>query len=473
MRLLRIIVIAATVLLFGVSLLILISSRSTLEIYLSDEWQAGDCVPDSDIVEISEIDDKANKIFVVANVKNGTGRVDIYDRNSDQFVASLKILLGGIVCNLGNSDFSGCRPISVSFLVYLAAVFVICLISFVIRCKNDLFSYTTLYYGGITLFMLHVLLSIAPYVLRVFTAPAEFDMLNVFSLIRYSGEDFIMKTIPVLLVFAACLAVSNISLIRHEGKRLVNILGLILSGLLVGGYLFYNLLTSFFNHGSVQQMKVYGAFLSVFSTTIVYFEMMLASAVICGFIAAKKKPAYDKTHVIILGCAISDDGTPLPLLRGRIDRAIAFAREQKEKTGKDIVFVPSGGKGSDEIISESESMGNYLVSKGISRENIILEDKSVNTVQNMQFSLEKIKEQCEEPNIIFATNEYHVLRSGMISRTAGLDAEGIGSKTKWYFWPNAFVREFIGLLASKWKRHALLVAAFIVFFVTVNIFLPM
>ena len=64
LRLLRIIVIAATVLLFGVSLLILISSRSTLEIYLSDEWQAGDCVPDSDIVEISEIDDKANKISI-------------------------------------------------------------------------------------------------------------------------------------------------------------------------------------------------------------------------------------------------------------------------------------------------------------------------------------------------------------------------------------------------------------------------
>jgi hypothetical protein len=28
--------------------------------------------------------------------------------------------------------------------------------------------------------------------------------------------------------------------------------------------------------------------------------------------------------------------------------------------------------------------------------------------------------------------------------------EGIGSKTRAYFWPNAFLREFVGLLASQW-----------------------
>ncbi|MBQ1309357.1 MAG: hypothetical protein IIY54_06595, partial [Ruminococcus sp.] len=32
-----------------------------------------------------------------------------------------------------------------------------------------------------------------------------------------------------------------------------------------------------------------------------------------------------------------------------------------------------------------------------------------------------------------------------------LDAQGITAKTKWYFYPNAFLREFAGLLyAKKW-----------------------
>ena len=30
--------------------------------------------------------------------------------------------------------------------------------------------------------------------------------------------------------------------------------------------------------------------------------------------------------------------------------------------------------------------------------------------------------------------------------------EGMGSKTKYYFWPNAFLREFVGLLAAEWKN---------------------
>ena len=28
----------------------------------------------------------------------------------------------------------------------------------------------------------------------------------------------------------------------------------------------------------------------------------------------------------------------------------------------------------------------------------------------------------------------------------------MGSKTKWYFWPNAFIREFIGLIVSQKKK---------------------
>lgn len=46
----------------------------------------------------------------------------------------------------------------------------------------------------------------------------------------------------------------------------------------------------------------------------------------------------------------------------------------------------NGGKGKDEIISEAEAMKKYLIENGISEENIILEDKSKNTIQNMRFS---------------------------------------------------------------------------------------
>ncbi len=70
-------------------------------------------------------------------------------------------------------------------------------------------------------------------------------------------------------------------------------------------------------------------------------------------------------YIITLGCAIRKDGSPTPILRGRIDRALAFEKEQFEKWNRQAKFVPSGGQGSDEVISEAESMKRYLTEQGV------------------------------------------------------------------------------------------------------------
>ena len=67
-------------------------------------------------------------------------------------------------------------------------------------------------------------------------------------------------------------------------------------------------------------------------------------------------------------------------------------------------------------------------------------------------------------SVVFATTNYHVFRSGMLAASAGLDAEGIGSRTVWWFWPNAFLRECIGLIVNKWKRELLLLSMLVLFF---------
>ena len=175
--------------------------------------------------------------------------------------------------------------------------------------------------------------------------------------------------------------------------------------------------------------------------------------------AAKHKPKFDKDFVIVLGSKIKNDGTLTPLLKSRVDAAIKFGKEQKENSGKDIIFVPSGGKGDDEIISEAEAMSNYLLDNGISSENIIIENRSVNTAQNMRFSKDKIDELKKDGKIIFSTTNYHVFRSGVIANNEGIDCEGIGSTTKWYFYTNALIREFIANLFSQKKQHFVLITS--------------
>ena len=155
--------------------------------------------------------------------------------------------------------------------------------------------------------------------------------------------------------------------------------------------------------------------------------------------------------MIILGCKIKNDGTLTPLLKGRVDRAIQFREEQLSKTGKDLVFIPSGGKGNDEVISEAEAIKNYLIECDIKEKNIIVEDKATNTYENINNSYKLIKN--KDSNICFSTTNYHVLRAGLIATSQGIKIDGIGSKTKAYYWINAFIREFIGTLNNEKKKH--------------------
>ena len=192
---------------------------------------------------------------------------------------------------------------------------------------------------------------------------------------------------------------------------------------------------------------------------------MLIGTIAADAIAARYEPEKDKDFLIILGCGLKMDGTPTPLLRGRLDRALDFAERQKSQTGKELMFVTSGGQGPGEAVSESACMKRYLLAHGVSEDRIVEEDRSANTFENMRFSKEKILATRSDAKIAFATTNYHVFRSGLLARRVKMRAVGMGAKTKWYFWPNAAVREFVGLLTKHWGKQALILGGMIAFYV--------
>ena len=112
-------------------------------------------------------------------------------------------------------------------------------------------------------------------------------------------------------------------------------------------------------------------------------------------------------------------------------------------------------------------MGRYLLECGIPEDAILKEDKSRNTYQNMAFSKKLIEEKAgsaDDKEVIFVTTNYHVFRSGVWAGLADLRAEGLGSTTKWWFWPNAFIRECIGLLANRIAVEAVVLVLLILLF---------
>ena len=198
---------------------------------------------------------------------------------------------------------------------------------------------------------------------------------------------------------------------------------------------------------------IYNLLEAIVYLTIAYLECVLIGTVVVAIKSVKKKLEYNKDYVIILGCQIKKDGSLPPLLKGRVDKALEFRNKQLEETKKDLIFITSGGQGSDEPISEAEAMKNYLVDNGIKEKNILLDDKSTSTYENLKYSYNLVKD--KNANVIYSTTNYHVLRAGLIATEQGLKLEGIGSKTKSYFWINAFIREFIGTLYSEKKKHIL------------------
>ena len=342
--------------------------------------------------------------------------------------------------------------------------------AFIRQLKYNPYSYNSIYYIGFSLFIFSTLIIeifVYNYIknlqLGYYTAIS-----NLLLPLISSAMNFMLISFPFVLVFSLSFIVSNIVLLKKEGRSFQNILAIILSVLLLGGVLFLYRFDYYFS-GSELQAMIHDVISNIFACIYIYFECMLIGTIITNLIVINYKPEYDKDYAIILGCGLMKDGSPTPLLKGRIDRALSFYHEQLKATGKKLTFICSGGQGSNEVISESQSMKNYLMENGISEEDIIMEDKSTSTYENMLYSKTIIDNINSDSKIVFSTNNFHVFRSGLMSRRVGMASIGIGSKTKWYFWPNAWVREFVGLISQHKVKQMLILGTMIILYIITTI----
>ena len=408
--------------------------------------------------EIEVLDKKEKDDKYLVNVKaKKAGKVYMYLDYGDFKTGKVLYIHKNMVITdnsfLGKSTGSEVIPISVSIILLYILFLLIKRYRFCL--KENIYQYRNITCLGMIIFLTFSLIN------------------NMLSIINYQGlfetVDNIISSIslvsfsffPITLITFIIVTISNINLIRKEGKSLTNLLGLFLGIFIciltllpsyVYKLLMYSQKINIYNLNSAGPY-IYNFLEALVYLTVTYLECILVATIIIAIKSIKKKVKFNKDYMLILGCQVRKDGTLTPLLKGRVDRALKFRNDQLKATGKDLIFVPSGGKGNDEIISEAEAMKNYLIEQGIKSKNILVENKSTNTYENIKFSNKLINN--KKANIGFSTTNYHVLRAGLIATEQGLKLEGIGSKTKSYFWINAFVREFIGTLYSERKKHIL------------------
>ena len=393
-------------------------------------------------------------------------------RDKKPKIVNVAVLTGAVLVLLILLQLFGRRedylPEGIVLTIYFLAVTVLLVRAFFLQMQYNLYSYNTIIYFGFALFTLFIAITYLRLVLLMCAFP-QYTAMNLVANLLSSGLSYVLLTSPFLLVFSLAMIVSNISLIRHEGFRPVNALGILLAFLLMGGVALIFLL-NFYASGSRTEVMLHDLGVNVLTAGYLYFECMLLGTMAADAIAARSEPEKDRDYVIVLGCGIRSDGTPTPLLRGRVDRALDFARAQKEQTGKMPVLVLSGGQGADEVISEARCMHDYLKTRGVPESGMLLEDRSTDTAENMRFSRELIFERNPEAKIAFSTTNYHVFRAGLKARRVKMRALGMGCRSRWYFWPNAAVREFVGLLTEHRGKQALILGGLLIAYAAMTLF---
>lgn len=399
------------------------------------------------IVEVESIGRKGSRVDVTFKALSDGKTTAYITAEPVKWTVDLTVRNGALLS--GGINFNGWQAIHISTCVFLASLVALFASAFIKLWRASWYGYTMVACGGGLLFCLFQFL--------FFTAIIVYDDASSFKLllidISYMAEYFSFTSILLIAPMALLVSISNIALIRHEGRRPINLLGVAASLVWFGSFVLWFLADMFVFTGNGLLSRIFDAF---FSVAISFGECLLLSTMLCAFLASRHVPKGAMDYLIVLGCGIRQDGTPCPLLAGRIDRAVSFDRAHVAKGDSPATFVPSGGQGPDEPISEARSMGEYLMrERSISPERIVLEDRSTTTRENMAFSRRVIEGHAgravSELSIGFSTTNYHVLRGYVCAHQAGMTVEGMGSKTKYYFWPNAFLREFAGLLVTRWK----------------------
>ena len=319
------------------------------------------------------------------------------------------------------------RTISVGFLLLLGAFFFGCFLISEALADPAFFSEH---------FVIHILLDIE----LLFLAAL---------LIAYP-----MVLTPVFLI-------GGLILMKREGIKGRNLLSLFLATLLIVYDIICPLIIDVRTDSPPALIYRYMTIISL------YFVIHLSSFWISDLINLthiRKDRGLD--YIVVLGAGLR--GTkPTPLLASRIDKGIEVYRNNP---GAKLIF--SGGRGVDEEISEARAMADYAVSRGVDSKDMLLEDGSTTTEENIRFSkalMEKDTGGTPSFSCAIATSSYHLMRALLIARRQRLTCIGYGARTRLYFSLNAFLREYAAYFRDTRKKRIIHLAALTVICILIRI----
>lgn len=159
---------------------------------------------------------------------------------------------------------------------------------------------------------------------------------------------------------------------------------------------------------------------------ILVLAALLACVSLIAFVEFKQRtlPAVIKSDtIIILGAQVKSDGTPSVALQRRLTLALEAYNASPQS------IIACGAQGSDEPMTEAQLMYDWFTQRGVREGDVLMEDKSFNTRENL-LNAKAIMDEHGLSQALIVTSDYHVARALALTKQVGISATGIGSPSK-------------------------------------------
>ena len=148
----------------------------------------------------------------------------------------------------------------------------------------------------------------------------------------------------------------------------------------------------------------------------------------------------------VLGAQVKPDGTLSLQLQYRMELALEQYHAHPQ------VIVVCGAQGGNEPMTEAQAMHDYLVSNGVPEGDILMDDTSFNTRQNLTNAQKLLGDDVKK--VLIVTSNYHLPRAMALARDTGFEPQGVGAPIKLIYWPKNHYREalaWVKYLLQKWS----------------------
>jgi len=160
--------------------------------------------------------------------------------------------------------------------------------------------------------------------------------------------------------------------------------------------------------------------------------------------SARPKHTEECDYLLILGAGLRGEVPSIPLFER------LYASLEYVNINPNVKIIVSGGRGPGESITEADAMKRFLIRHGVAKDQIIKEERSTNTLENLKYTTEILEglDKKENIEVTIVTNNFHMFRAKFLAKRQGLKVYGYSAPLHIMLVPSCFVREYFAVINS-------------------------